>query len=120
MRLFRVFATAVAPAPPDGEYDGDRGSSSQSSDPIAEEIEIKGDQFENMSDVRVKLTSWDLCALGISTAIGGHFYLWNTMLLAGFGSTIIATFVIASAYGCLLLCMAELSSALPFAGEIFK
>jgi hypothetical protein len=36
--------------------------------------------------------------------------------VAGFGSFMVATFLIALAYVSLMLCSAELSSALPFAG----
>jgi hypothetical protein len=80
------------------------------------EIELKGDQFEEMTDSKLKLNLFDLWALGITTALGGHCYLWNFTLAIGFGNFIIAFFLIASAYGCLLMCMAELSGALPFAG----
>ena len=109
--------TSVAPAPISEETrdNDDQTYSSHNSD-STEEIDIIGDQFESMSDVRLRLSSWDLCALGLTTAIGGHFYIWSISLVAGFGSLLIATFLIASAYGCLILCMAELSSALPFAG----
>lgn len=79
-------------------------------------FDIKGDQFESMESTKQNLTMWDLWALGMMTALGGHFYLWNQAMIAGFGSFIIAAALIASAYGVLILSMAELSSALPFAG----
>ena len=81
------------------------------------EIELKGDQFEEMTDSKLKLNYFDLWALGITTALGGHFYLWNFALRIGMGSLIVATFVVGSGYVCLVLCMAELSGALPFAGN---
>ena len=81
------------------------------------EIELKGDQFEEMTDSKLKLNFIDLWALGITTALGGHFYLWNFALPLGMGSLILATFVVGSGYVCLVLCMAELSGALPFAGN---
>lgn len=81
------------------------------------EIELKGDQFEEMTDSKLKLGSLELWALGVSTALGGQYYLWNVGLAIGFGGMIVGFFLIASAYGCLILCMAELSGALPFAGR---
>lgn len=63
------------------------------------------------------LTSFDMWALGISIVIGGQYFAWNAGLKAGFGSLFIATVLVATAYASLVLCIAELSSALPFAGE---
>jgi hypothetical protein len=109
---------AVAPSTEDDvdEDDGDFPSNRSDTTVGDREIELKGDQFEEMTDAKLKLNAFDLWALGITTALGGHYYLWNAGLAAGFGSLIISVFLIASAYGCLLLCMAELSGALPFAG----
>jgi ethanolamine permease len=52
----------------------------------------------------------------IIQVIGGQYFAWNYGLSAGFGSFAIATFFIATGYLCLCLCIAELSSGLPFAG----
>lgn len=90
---------------------------SSSSADSSDEIDLVGDQLGNMRNGRAKLRWWDLWALGISTALGGHFYYWNRCYIAGLGSFAIAYFLVASAYGMLSLCMAELSSALPFAGK---
>lgn len=89
----------------------------QSGSASSDEIDLVGDQIPEMSDKKSKLQWWDTWALGVSTAIGGHFFLWEICYLAGFGHYIIAYFLIASAYGMLALCMAELTSALPFAGK---
>ena len=85
-----------------------------------EVIEIKGDQFSNKSDevTSLSLTSLDMIALGLTTAIGGHYFAWNAGLSIGFGGFLISLFLIASAYYTLILCIAELSSALPFAGKV--
>lgn len=96
---------------------------SQHSDSSADEIiDIRGDQFGNKSEEvsTLNLTSMDMVALGLTTAIGGHYFAWNAGLSIGFGGFIIALFLIASAYYNLVLCIAELSSALPFAGKSFK
>lgn len=84
-----------------------------------EVIEIKGDQLVKMVGAeKLNLNMWDFWALGMTTSLGGHYYLWHASLVAGFGMFAIATFIVASAYGVLLFSMAELSSALPFAGEL--
>lgn len=75
--------------------------------PVVDEEEI---------NVNTRLKDYDMWALGITIVIGGQYFAWNAGLSAGFGSFAIATGLIAIAYGCLILCIAELSSALPFAG----
>lgn len=82
-------------------------------------IEIKAELSAEHS-FRVEslaLNSADLWALGITIVIGGQYFAWNEALTAGFGSTLVATLLIATAYGSLMLCISELSSALPFAGK---
>ena len=83
-------------------------------------IEIKGDQFTNQEATQklLNLKGTDLWALGLTTAIGGHYFAWNAGLAAGFGSFLIALFLVFSAYFTVVLCIAELSSALPFAGKV--
>jgi hypothetical protein len=93
---------------------------STSSSNTSDEINLVGDQYENMRDKMTKLQWWDLWALGISTAVGGHFYVWNVCFHGGLGSFAIVYFFVASGYGMLALCLAELSSALPFAGTLFR
>ena len=81
-------------------------------------IEVKGDQYTNKVEAKdLNLSAFDIWTLALTTSIGGHYLTWNDGLSAGFGSYIIATFLIASAFVCLILCIAELSSALPFAGK---
>ena len=67
----------------------------------------------------LKLTSWDIWALGLSTTLGGHFYLWSSGLVTGFGGLIVQTFLVFTGYTVLMLCMSELASALPFAGWLY-
>lgn len=107
---------AVAPHSSTTESTGDEVSTH--SDSTDEVIDLKGDQFHAMSDTRVNLSVSDIWALGLTTAIGGHFYLWSACLIAGFGSFLIATLLISVGFGTLILCMAELAGALPFAGKI--
>lgn len=113
--MFRCFGAAVVPTATNNDDEDSRSVSSFGDNDIV----LNGDQFEKMSDEKLKLGVFDLWALGISTALGGHYFLWNFGLVIGFGSFMIAVFIVASAYGCLLLCISELSGALPFAGTAF-
>lgn len=67
----------------------------------------------------INLGVYDIWALGITIVIGGQYFGWNAGLSAGFGSFAIATLLIATGYYALILCIAELASALPFAGNIY-
>ena len=66
-----------------------------------------------------KVQSFDLWALGITIVIGGQYFAWNVGLEAGFGSFALATFFIGTAYICLIMCVSEISSGLPFAGGAY-
>jgi len=66
-----------------------------------------------------KISTFDLWALGIAVVIGGQYFCWNFGVAAGFGSFLIITFLVGSAYICQCLCTSELSSALPFAGGAY-
>ncbi len=98
------------------QADGPATNSSDSSDEV---IVLQGDQLKELQNTGdFKLTQWDLLALGLASAFGGHFYLWSTASLAGFGGLVVSTFLVFTGYAMLLLCMAELASALPFAGKL--
>ncbi len=112
--MFKCFRTPNIH--PRGEETEEISTHSTSTDEI---IEIQGDQLSNMKDNSLKLNAWDIWALGISTAVGGHFYLWSAVSVTGFGGLLVSTFLVFTGYASLILCMAELSSALPFAGLIF-
>jgi len=72
-----------------------------------------------VSTIKYDRGIFDVWALGITVVIGGQYFSWNAGLAAGFGSYIICTFLIGSAYFCLCLCTSELTSALPFAGGAY-
>jgi amino acid transporter len=55
----------------------------------------------------------------MALTIGGQFYAWNVGLKAGVGSFVIAMLLVGTAYLCLDLCIAEMSSAVPFAGGAY-
>ncbi len=94
-----------------------------SADDVSERELGMGDSFvvrgelENQDEVkRLSLNTAYLWSLGISIVIGGQFVGWNEALKAGFGSALIGTGLIGTAYCCLICCMAEISSAIPFGG----
>jgi len=58
----------------------------------------------------------DIYSLGICIVVGGQYYGWMKSLVNGFGSAIIAMFLIGTAYVALILCNAEVTSALPMSG----
>ena len=81
-------------------------------------VDLKGDQIENREVVKnLNLNYKHLWALALTTSIGGHYFAWNEGLSAGFCTYMVATIIISSGFVCLILTLAELSSALPFAGN---
>jgi amino acid permease len=111
MRCFRSSAPVVSLT--DVKNDGLSDSSS-----VDEAIDLKGEQTASNSKAHLlELDYKDLWALALTTALGGHYLPWSHALSAGFGSFMIVTALIATAYICLIVCSAELSSALPFAGN---
>lgn len=75
---------------------------------------------QGKDDTQYKARSVDIWALGITIVIGGQYFNWNTGLSAGFGSYATGIFLIGTAYICLCFCTSELSSALPFAGNLYQ
>jgi ethanolamine permease len=73
----------------------------------------KSDVVESSID---SLNSFDMWAVGITIVIGGQYFGWNAGLSAGVGSSLISLCLVAIGYICLVYCIAELSSGLPFAG----
>lgn len=62
------------------------------------------------------LSTFHLWAMGMCMALGGNYQGWCQGLVAGFGGFMLATAFVGSGYVCFLLSVAEVSSALPFAG----
>jgi ethanolamine permease len=80
-------------------------------------IDLKGNKIQDTALLSMSLDYKDLWALALTTSIGGHYLAWSLGLSAGFGTFMAATVVIASAFICMLNCLAELASAIPFAGK---
>lgn len=62
----------------------------------------------------------NIWALGVAMVIGCQCSDWGYGLAAGFGSFAIASFLMAIAYFCMVLCLSEISSALPFVGGAYS
>jgi amino acid permease len=97
----------------------DIGETSVHSDSSDVVIDLKGDKLRDEAVLEnVNLSYLDLWALALTTSIGGHYLAWSTGLSAGFGTFMIATVLMATGFICLLSCLSELASAIPFAGKI--
>ncbi|KAI8901369.1 hypothetical protein BC833DRAFT_617651 [Globomyces pollinis-pini] len=75
---------------------------------------------ENYLKSRILRPSWiskpHLILFGIGMVISGEFAAWNVGLSYGWGSLAVSTIIVNIYFWCLLLCVGELSSALPFSG----
>jgi len=69
-----------------------------------------------------KSANWVLLwALGVGAVISGDYFGWNFGLSAGgFGGLLVATFLMATMYVCMVYSIAELSTALPHAGGFYS
>jgi ethanolamine permease len=63
---------------------------------------------------------WSLWALGVGAVISGHYSGWNFGLANGFGSMLVALFIIAAMYWGLIFSLAEMSPALPHTGAAYS
>ena len=89
---------------------------------------VEGVKYENVDKEYLekrqlsKKAGWILLwGLGVGAVISGDFFGWNFGLAAGgFGGLLVATIVIAVMYVCMVLTIAELSTALPHAGGFYS
>jgi ethanolamine permease len=63
---------------------------------------------------------WSLWALGVGAVISGHYSGWNFGLANGWGSMLVALFIIAAMYWGLVFSLAEMSPALPHTGAAYS
>jgi amino acid transporter len=101
------------PATGDVIVDGDQPPSENK--PVGE----NQNELEGVRQHTKNVGAFDIWALGITIVIGGQYFCWNAGLQAGFGSYVIATFLIGTAYISLVMSMAEVTSVLPFAGGAY-
>lgn len=59
----------------------------------------------------------DFYILGFTLVLGGQVFQWNRGIEAGVWEFFTSTVLTGVAYVCLALCMAELTSTLPFSGK---
>jgi ethanolamine permease len=85
---------------------------------LSVEEHLESDEYLRKRQLRKGSAGWLLLAgLGVSYVISGDFSGWNYGLAqGGFGGLLIAVVVIAAMYFCMVLGLAEMSSALPAAG----
>jgi ethanolamine permease len=65
------------------------------------------------------LTRTNALCLGVVIVWGGFYSSWNITLAAGIGSSLIAFFIIGTAYVQLCECIATISSVIPFSGGAY-
>ncbi|ETW01738.1 hypothetical protein H310_06343 [Aphanomyces invadans] len=68
---------------------------------------------------QIASASFNLLAVGITVVIGGQYFSWNLGLAAGTLSYGISSIMMGLAYVSISLCMAEVSSMVPFEGGAF-
>src|SRR6186997_650126 len=81
--------------------------------------QVGADYFEKRGLKRYAKV-WSLWALGVGAVISGHYSGWNFGLANGFGSMLVALFVIAAMYWGLIFSLAEMSPALPHTGAAYS
>ena len=79
-----------------------------------------GKEYFEQRGLRRYAKVWSLWALGVGAVISGHYSGWNLGLANGFGSMLVALFVIAAMYWGLILSLAEMSPALPHTGAAYS
>jgi ethanolamine permease len=81
--------------------------------------QVGADYFEKRG-LRRYAKVWSLWALGVGAVISGHYSGWNLGLANGWGSMLVALFVIATMYWGLIFSLAEMSPALPHTGAAYS
>jgi ethanolamine permease len=81
--------------------------------------QVGADYFEKRGLKRYAKV-WSLWALGVGAVISGHYSGWNFGLANGFGSMLVALFIIAVMYWGLIFSLAEMSPALPHTGAAYS
>jgi ethanolamine permease len=81
--------------------------------------QVGSDYFEKRG-LRRYAKVWSLWALGVGAVISGHYSGWNFGLANGWGSMLVALFIIAAMYWGLIFSLAEMSPALPHTGAAYS
>ena len=83
-------------------------------EPKADDTMILDEYFQLK---QYKANRWDVLMLGITTVLGGEYYGWTAAFTSGFGSFSIGQLLMGLAYIAMVLCFAEVVSALPLKGD---
>jgi len=62
---------------------------------------------------------FQIWSIGVVIIIGGNFIMWNQALAAGFLGFVVITILVSTGFACLVLCISEILSGLPFSGGAF-
>ena len=84
----------------------------------SEKQKLPSDDLQAQQSHR-KAGFWDVLCFGICAVIGPHFDLWNRGLSAGFWHFFYIVIAVGICYLILVLCIQEMSSALPFSGGAY-
>ena len=67
-----------------------------------------------------RIVSWKSVVMyGLCLSLVGHYVGWTVSLNAGFWEVFGAMFILLTSTGCLMLCIAEMTAALPFSGGTY-
>ena len=70
--------------------------------------------------VAKRIVSWGgVVMYGLCISLAGHYVGWTVSFYAGFWKVFGSTFIILTSTGCLMLCIAEMTAALPFSGGTY-
>ncbi|CAK4751503.1 unnamed protein product [Aphanomyces euteiches] len=75
------------------------------------------DAIPSSGDEKYRVTTAQIWALGVT--ISAQSLAWNLGFAAGFGCFLIVSLLVGAGYVCLILCLGEIMSALPFAGGAY-
>ena len=92
-------------------------------EPISEE-DSKGENFddeanEDYKSYKYTVGFYEIYMLGLSLLIGGQTITWNIANAYGFYVYISSLLFMASGYICLVYCLAEMASKMPFSGGTY-
>jgi len=64
-------------------------------------------------------SEFQIWSIGVVIIIGGNFIMWNAALTAGLFGFITLTLLVSTGFICLVMCISEILSGLPFGGGAF-
>src|SRR5688500_1072569 len=78
------------------------------------------DDFFERRQLRRYAGTWSVLAFGVGAVIAGEYTGWNPGLIdGGFGGLLVATLVVTVMYVAICASLAEMATAMPFAGAAY-